>query len=774
MQYPTSPLDKDKMQAHIIALGHTVAPYDSDIARTMNCSLEGDNSGISSLVSILQDKKQHTIGEVTTTFLNEVGFIHSDRHSESTETFFELVRWIVDESSDDRLKQIEYKEFKKAGPYVSASSSEISQKFLAYFGKDFEATQETEDKLTNAAIKIGKGLCQVMGSRQDILPVDLALSLITKGTHFGAPYFTSKWGQNYDRANPDVFMKELGDVSERWANGEVEIRDYLKRLPSTLFSRTVPDGRSILEARKKRVVFAPSKFEAVIGKRISSVVIDAFQRSDFSLGYAGNAIVEPYLQRAVAESDHVLSLDYSGFDQCAKRKAREYVGIALKQMFDEKWHSYIDAMVDLHHNPNVNTPFGMVIINPDSDNTLGLQSGLGLTGVYGTLWNRILASVMVSDMRAQWNVSNVKHFCYGDDTLMGWRGDWIDPLYFEDYLGQFGMQANSDKQEYASGTSRYGVLCQKYFFFHPTGSDVRSPHDTFDRGIVTKGIHSLCRMMPRLVYKDITSDSESEVIMEAKQTATNNGKQIIEVISSLEELKNHPGFQMLVGAVMEVHPLHLMTREVVNHVARKNRISDKCSLTPGIESFETVKQILTWEDSVGLTDLYLTKNMTSSEIDLITDKMMRWQDRYVRRFLTHPTREQIVGRLDGVDVPMDDSQLKFRQYQLARRDKKAPEAVVTDFQLKKGIVLSNAQRRSLLSGQKVSMNSDQVQQASVWGNTPNPSPAQIDRLKVKHKIEVCSPTSFTSRSDMRKNIASRYDKIFVMPELPEWTLKWIF
>jgi len=380
---------------------------------------------------------------------------------------------------------------------------------------------------------------------------------------------------------------------------------------------------------------------------------------------------------------------------------------------------------------------------------------------------------MVSDLRERYSISDVKHFCYGDDTLMTWRGDFIDALDFEDYLSQFGMHANAAKQEYASGNERYGVLCQKYFFYYPPGTKPFGPATQFEDGShVSKGIHSLCRMMPKLVYKDVTQEGESAIILDAKSEASKNGAQIIEVFSALEELKNHPAFKPLVGAIMEVHPLKLATREVFNHKRRQNR--DQYVECSGIENFQSVQTVLSWEEEHGLPELYADGYSLSCEVDFVVEKMKRWQQRYYKKWLVYPTIDQLRGKLNGQHIEMNEAQVKYRQYQLTARDGKHPSVRVTEFQQKKGIVLNAYQRSMLLRGDKIQYNDEQVVQMSIWGSKSTRSPEELQALVYGTEIRIVCPTRFIMPDEVRTVVKELFPKVVKTPVLPDWTPGWIF
>jgi hypothetical protein len=768
-KYPVPYFKPEEFISQVESMGHTVHPYTpGGYAESVNSPDDGTTTPISTVVGFVTDRKEYQVSSVTSTF-SYLGDDIEDTTRLFHERFFQSVNAISAMVGIERMQSVEDKEFTKAGPFVGASASEMSEKFLSYIGKDFDETDNMQDILHANAVRVGRELRTVLGSRPLLATIaDTAVSL-TKGTHFGAPYFTRNWGKDYNPECPDAYMAKLIHFAELFERNDEGAMEYIRRLPSTIFNRTVPDGRSILQAKKKRCTFAPSKYEAFISKRISSVVIDAFKLTEFGRGYAGDHIIAPVLQDAIQGADHVLSLDFSAFDQTAKDKARHYVRIALKELFDESVWDYIDRSMMIHDNPNLNTPFGMVSINPDSPFRLGLQSGLGLTGCYGTIWNRILNISMIQEMRKEGvRVENARHFAYGDDTLLAWSGDAISLADIETYLRRYGMDANREKQDMTSHDSRAGVLCQKHFFFYPANAEPECEVREYpDGSSVSYGIHSICRMAPRLVYKDVAGQSAYAKTIEGTEALDKVSMQIIETYSALDECRNHPGFVPLVYLVARIHPLHLSTYHIIDRemVARRD-------VTPsrGIEHSASFKLISALEASQGLHEVYsqTPKGMLDREIPYFVLKTIKFVRRWERSEQVHMVDEQITALLHGSPVRKNADQVMYKQY-LGDSKVKPLEQRVYELEARKGVRLIPSQIRDLGAGRKIQWNPDQVIQMREFGNaTPLQREAFAAQLTRPEIVDLEDPNPMLSDAYIEGKVREYYAGVPVVPcvEIP--------
>lgn len=258
---------------------------------------------------------------------------------------------IVSNIEDPRLLETEWAEYAKAGPYYNAPSAALLEGTVRYIAPpDYgvhDATKgllDDRESLLRIARQVGRELIQAYGGPGEMITPEEAVAVMPKDTYYGAPYYTSQY---YDPSR-EGFGAELEEamataVLATFDPGEAIA--FLETCPVVTFSRVVPSGRTApyrsatqvaRPGHKARRTFAASKHEAVMAKCVSVPVLTAFKETSFGIFYRGNDDPDARLaiQGAIADADHVLSLDYSEFDQTVRDIARDCVFEALRVFFD--------------------------------------------------------------------------------------------------------------------------------------------------------------------------------------------------------------------------------------------------------------------------------------------------------------------------------------------------------------------------------------------------------------------------------------------------------
>lgn len=587
--------------------------------------------------------------------------------------------------SNPAFHRIEKEQSAKFGPYYEANWEQMEPKFAGYYRQyrsDVGALIASPSFQECIEIVAGELLSSAGGVLCPV-PVEDAYACIPKNTFYGAPYYTSQW-----RTLPGVEEELLSKVRKLNMLDPDERRRYIDA-PWVTFNRVVPGGE---KASKVRVTMAPSKVGSLFEKQFTMPVLSAIANTRWGSGYKGNHICGPYVRYSVRTRENAFSMDYEAFDQTCGVDARNAVKRVLQIAFGHSWDEHLDMMFESFEAPSVITPTG--VVRPGDGIDFGLGSGIGPTGVIGSLWNRLCFHYIWTKAQLQFSVRDVDHFGYGDDTLIVWNGEKVPLTWFEEQLAKLGMIINPSKQEYSSGEQRYASFLAKQYYYC--------------NGVVSNGVYSLMRAWCRLLYKDVQGKQDDKWVVAAGSSLSPLGCDMLDAIALLEETKNHPNFKQLVECVRMNHPMRLKS----SHYLTDSSISESGDKEgSGLLNFKSVQFILSLEaQGIGLTGR----------------EEEEWQRHVLHKFAvrTFETKGVILNGaqarvyLEGGRVEWTVEQLKviqaFGQFRRTPLHERVRELV-----RRKGVALLPHQVDNLRRGEKITWTKEQVLAMSEFGNLPD-------------------------------------------------------
>jgi hypothetical protein len=561
----------------------------------------------------------------------------------------------------------ESKQAAKFGPYMNAYTTEVAGKLIDYFGPEFAPTNATAMEIADAILEVAQDLQNANDGRPlEPVSVDDAYQLMPKDKFYGYPHFTSKWSDSDDIVNETISLARKISELDRDA-----VQIYHES-PWVVFNRVVPNG---YEAPKVRATMAPSKYGALFEKMFTHPVLCALKSTEWGVGYQGNHVVGPIIQGWVRDYSTCFSMDYEAFDQHTRKYARNCVRDVLKLAFDESFSPVIEMMFEAFDNPGVIMSKFLLLATQG----FGLGSGIGPTGIIGTIWNRIIAVCIRKRMNLQFGIEDVRHLGYGDDTLFCFDyAGHIPTEWFYNQVKDFGMVINPSKQEYSSGKYRYAsFLALQYYWLDELQE-------------CSEGVYSIYRAWARILFKDVQLDQEDKWVRAEYEGLSPVGCDMLDTISTLENCKGNPAFPAFVDLVREGHPLRLKSShflpasKLATYTGEENK---------GLKSFHSVRHII-------------NREVLEGEAGVVHD--IEWQRYCLRKFSSHIwrskgiliTASQAVDYLNGSNIHWDLEQLS----EAAARgtDARKPLADrVRDLELRKGVILSLAQIEDLRCNRKI-------------------------------------------------------------------------
>jgi hypothetical protein len=667
----TGVVAEDLSSAHI-----TVAPLSS-----LSDRLSEDQ--YTALIGIMKGMKAMPAGaEGPRTPIYDNGMRHEDIRDIFLELFNDLCATSPESDSiifHPEFQKIEQDQLNKFGPYRNPSWTAIREKLRGYYSPEvrldgFEAVRhEIIARVADELIMANDG------NRLAPTSVDEAYAKIPKNTFYGWPYMTSSWAQD------DAIIAETIAFAESLMALDSEIVDEYIARPWVVFSRVVPDG---LLTNKVRATMAPSKAGSVFEKCFTKPVIDAFRKMEWSKGYAGNHVIAPYIKNAVRKADVTFSADYSRFDMTCCREARTVVKEILQEAFSPEYHIQLEVMFKAFESPGVITPDG--VYYPTEGGDFGLGSGIGPTGIIGSIWNRCCYYFMKPGMEAH-GATNIRHFGYGDDTALVWNGPVIPVQWFSDTVKRVGMIMNPSKQEYSWGHLRFVSFLAKQYYWRP------------EKGSVSDGVYSLARAFTRLLFKDVQKEQTEKWVRDTYEGLSSVGCDMLDTVALLEETKGHPFHQEFVEFIRLGHPLRLKT----SHYLRDNSGSGGDDQGNGLRGFKTVQVILKLEREGTLTG----------------KEEENWQIYVLRKFATHIyatkgfliNASQAAHYLRSGKVEWNIEQLSISQA-IGLEKRKPLSQRVAELEWRKGVILLPHQIEDLRFGRKIVWSKEQAVALNTFGN----------------------------------------------------------
>jgi hypothetical protein len=584
--------------------------------------------------------------------------------------------------SNQAFHTIEQNQRSKHGPYREAKWSQMKPLLSNYYGLSQNKLKSLwqSGRLDKFLEQVSKELIDANDGTLVPASLDDAYQAIPKNTFYGAPYFTSKW-QEIDGAVEWTLdmVRKLNDLDPE------AITSYMEA-PWVVFNRVVPNGP---KTNKVRITMAPSKFGSLFEKQFTMPVLSSIANTIWGSGYKGNHICGPYIRHAVRKHDVAFSMDYEKFDQHCGSIARHIVKKVLQNAFGLNYDRQLEVIFSSFDNPLVVTPEG-IVNNTEQRVDFGLGSGTGPTGIIGTIWNRICFLYLQERALDEFSIDIGVHFGYGDDTLLCWNGDDIPLKWFADRLAELGMSINLDKQEYSRGANRYASFLAKQYYYC--------------NGVVSPGVYSAYRGYTRLLHKDVQKKQEDKWVAAVSKGLSKTGCDMLDTIALLEEMKDHPYHYDIVELIRDGHPMKLKSSLYI----RNDGVGDSLEKEgQGLIRFKTVQIIRDWE---------------SKGIGLTGDEEENWTRHVLHKFCSSTFRSkgvnltlaQAINWLDTGEVNWTAEQLKvitafgqFRHTPLSER--------VRELEIRKGVILSDAQISQLRSGSKIIWSNDQVTAMSKFG-----------------------------------------------------------
>jgi len=621
-------------------------------------------------------------------------------HTDYIENFFVECLNIGYHTTRGLLSRHEVAEYMKAGPYVQVTASALLPNTIDYFDKkeDKVETCAYKQRLLRSAEIVADRIVRVNGGK--LVPLDYTdgFARMTKGSNFGTPYFTSTWWrEEHSVDNPDNWTEAAVDLYH-WLETFVKEGTGVERLkyPAVVYSRVVPSGRHLTDWKPKaRRTFAMTKYEGALSKLFSHPFLTVCREYAPFAFYSGNAAAEHLIRHAMERHEHVLSLDWSSFDQTVLRGARAIVKYALTLMFEAEYHHMLDALFTAYDDMTVFSPYGHITPNYN----VGLPSGAGFTGIIGSLWNYIVTTSFLTEAGISGDT-----FFYGDDTLVAYSGDMIPMEEVVSYASDLGMIINAEKQEHTTGPERLGTFLQKRYIMWGSGR-------------ASKGIHPICRMAPRLIYSDVTKDAEDPDTADARRDIIDaRGHHVLDTMSALEECKNHPGHKGLVQLVTALHPLNLDTRLVIDYEkCRNRRETGGAAPERGVELWETVAVVEEIYSSALEQDWMYQKHQPSTvEIDWVINRLVEFEGREAWSKGYEYARDQRLAYLSGQVVERTNEQRIAGEIYCRSKAKSLYDRVI-EVQLNHGVTLTFQQTQLLKQGGKIGWNQRQQRLMSEYG-----------------------------------------------------------
>jgi len=561
----------------------------------------------------------------------------------------------------------EEKQRSKFGPYMSAYTTEVADKTKAYFGPEFMPTLQVQQLVTSAIQEVARDLKDAnQGAYLSPVSVDEAYKLMPKDKFYGYPHFTSKWAED------DSIVNDTIDIARKIIELDRDAIDTYHKSPWVVFNRVVPNGE---EAPKVRATMAPAKYGALFEKCFTHPVLNALKLTEWGVGYQGNHVVGPIIQGWVRRYNTCFSMDYEAFDQHTMSYARNSVRDVLKSAFDDEWGSVLDVMFASFDNPGLIHAHSMLY----AEEGFGLGSGIGPTGIIGTIWNRIIAVCMMKALSFEYGIDDVRHVGYGDDTLFCYDCETVVPtMWFYEYVQKFGMVINPSKQEYSQGDYRYAsFLANQYYWLK-------------DLEVTSDGVYSLYRAWARLLYKDVQIDQEDKWVRKEYEGLSPVGCDMLDTIATLENCKGNPAFPAFVELVRDGHPIRLKS----SHFLPRTKLDTATGQeNQGLKSFHSVRHIIQLE-------------VLEGEAGVIDD--VEWQRYCLGKFSHHVWRSkgilisavQALNYLNGVDIEWDPQQLG----EAAARGTETRSPLVDrvhDLETRKGVILDARQIEDLRCNRKI-------------------------------------------------------------------------
>jgi hypothetical protein len=455
--------------------------------------------------------------------------------------------------TDEDMIDVELKFADKYGDFIKQPFDEWADNLFPFF--EPVKTNIKEDTLQRAIREVYGEVADAIhdetgGLWLEPLSIEDAYGKVPSDGNSGYPFFTSKW-------NRDPHMVEYYlDQAERLLEGSNE----LIGTPHILWTRVQNDG----EKSKIRPVECPAKSEAIAARAMTDKLINVMKTMTQFSGFNGGDNVHRYIA-PMMNKEWLYSLDFSKFDA----NCQGIMGIVVKfvkTLYDPKYHSYFDNLLEFYQNVSLITPAGVMT----GTGINGLMSGEGWTSLIGTFANAISIKYTLMRMEEDGKLNSRSSTCvlsFGDDIALA--SDERLPLDdLANYMLEVGMICNKDKQEETNGPKARFSFLGYYYFKHRWFEGI--PTDAMPVFPIMRMLSSLVfqerslhvgKLMATVKGMNLSDEDRDEVIKLLKDDQLDVF--IMSTVMRLNNLRNHKDFSKMVAFVKSNAHIELTSDKVM-------------------------------------------------------------------------------------------------------------------------------------------------------------------------------------------------------------------
>jgi len=340
----------------------------------------------------------------------------------STNLFHELqlsrFPWLLEAEEEQKSKIGAYSQML---PYT-----ERKPDVHAYFAENL--SQPDQDMLRAAV----RNVAAIMPDGLNVVPLDVAIDKMPKGTNLGAPYFTSD-----ERYIPGVAAS--AEIIER--AGFVAPADSL---PALMFWRGQPRGLG--QVSKNRTVWGISHIVIAHGLRVQIPLLQHLrQRVQFAAWNASDVIDRAVGQAFEASRKQIISVDFSRYDASLHPLLMEAAWMLIRRCFSRSDERLINWLQTQMNEVPLLTPEGII------SGSHAMPSGDANTNLIDGLCQELLWNYLAILLRRRLVYSTVQ----GDDGIVVFDQP-VDIEEVADIIhSHFGMTLSAEKGMVAPDTIHF-------------------------------------------------------------------------------------------------------------------------------------------------------------------------------------------------------------------------------------------------------------------------------------------------------------------------------
>jgi hypothetical protein len=363
----------------------------------------------------------------------------------------------VEEEEKDKIGEMStYLAYEEDGPKKVAAVYSDKSPSPAFNQKAFQdSLDELEELFKGALYELLSVEQAITGERSGVSPDEYESGMDT-GTNSGHPWYMPGWYPNDD--TPEDKRAEVTQVY-KFTVSEVnrlakELNEPNSRPPTwiTIMGQRLTQHSN--PAKRKRIIIAFPKVEAVLQKLLSPIAIDDIRQWSLSggvkimVGWTNLPTTDIEMQRMLAYADErgrtVLSGDVSNYDATLPPFIIEEVGKVLARHVKGKSRFFQQLNYAMLYNSYLITPTKLWNPQPSS-----LKSGSGETNLIGSLVN--MAIQLYGVHAGLYKLDNM--VVLGDDFCLD--GDGVSPEATAECFKHFNMESHPDKQFHEQGALHY-------------------------------------------------------------------------------------------------------------------------------------------------------------------------------------------------------------------------------------------------------------------------------------------------------------------------------